>query len=401
MGYTNEGGWDLKQDEGLTTSSGAEDGSGGGVMDIWTADRQTKVRQLSKVPENNAEFDIPSGFVDQAGWDVSFEATEKKFGVNASGQPLEADGRPFAGTASIEAGGLIYNEKDVVGGFIIAAPPPEGVTEGQDVELDEYNLRFSPSTAGIDYYQENIGLVYEAGAFRYGAIEGTLTDYEGDPVEGEPIFGEGEGDKTDASGYYRLVAPGGTTVTLAGLGYTKDRTPSGGETLVVDWQFARLEIEVVTPDLEPVTGTTVQVGQEQYETDEDGLVVVDPAYIVDYDILVSNEWLIEVAVQEEGDLYQERIGDANKTGVDVTLIDGSTGEPIQGLPGLFSSASGRAKSNRQGHLRIFTDDDSEDALALGFGDPRYQDQVEDVSLTIGETASKRVVLDRRAAVVNT
>lgn len=402
MGFSNQGDFDQKQDRSLDAETDVPtDGTGGGVMAIWKQDRVTKLRNLAAAAfSNNSSFSIPAGFVDTQDFQAGLEGGEKHLGVNATGTALDSDGTPLSGTASIELNGEVVQEAESVGVFMISIRPPAGVSYGTDTPLDAYDFRFTPDGAGLDYFDGNIGTFLDAGVFEYGGIEGTVTGYDGEPVDGATIFGEGEGTRTDADGYYKLVAPGGTEVTLYGVGHNKSKTPEPGQTITVDWQYSRLVVEVVTPDLEPISGTPVQIGQENYTTDEEGRVVIENALVTTYEVLVSETYYDETTIKQEGDRNVLRFG-SERSGVDIRVVDEQTGEPIRDLPGIIAGTVNRSKSNRSGRLRIFTDALDDGELIVGAGDPRYGTEGFDVTVQDGETIEGRLEMEPKQQVSNT
>lgn len=405
MGLKNSG-FESDTDESLAApGAGPESGDGGGTMSVWEKTRVPKLKALSgKTFTNNSNFSIPPGIVnyDNQPFEQAWDQQEEKVGVRVSGQSLDENNKPMSGTVKLEQGGVVQTERDIAGNFQIAAEAPAGVVLGDDLGLGTYDFRFSPPFAALDYFKGGIGVHYDAGNIKYGAIAGTVTDYAGDPVDGALIAGEGEATKTDAAGSYTFRAPGGVNVTLSGVGTTKSTQTTGGTTQTVNWQYGRLVVEVLTPStLEPVAGAPVQIGQESYTTDEQGQAVVDPAPVATYSVLVSDQYGEEVTLQQEGDLLELRMGDeSDKAGVDLRVVDAETGAPITGLPGLFPTVESRAASNVGGRLRVFTDDPTEDELVIGRNDIRYQAQHYNISLTAGDTVEGRVELEPKPQVSN-
>ena len=401
MTLNDDGNFGNRDDVSLVEDDTAIQGDGGDVLTIWKVDRKTMIDNvLGSNFTNNSSFGLPKAVVGDGNFARSWKDTEKFLGTNATGKALGADGRPLAGTAYFEIGDETFG-KEVTGGFALSIKPPSPVEEGGVVAEQPVNFGFRPTMDGLDYYVEGTGSSHEAGVIQWGMIDGTITDYAGDPLESIPIFGQGAGTKTDEDGYYRIIAPGDVSVELAGVGYTKERTPAAGETLTVDWQFARLVIEVVTPSLEPMKGVPLQIGSESYTTDEKGKVAVDPAQVTAYDVTVSDRWEFTANIQEEGQLYTERFGDeGDKAGCDLRLVDADTGDPIRDLPGLFPNVDSWATSNRNGRLRIITDDADEDRLIIGETDNRYRNVEYPIELTAGETIAGRIEIDRNVQVSN-
>jgi hypothetical protein len=404
MGVNATQEFDTETDLTPESPGGASDGPGGGTMDVWEKDRVTKLKQLAASTfTNNSSFGIPNGVVDTQQFDTSFDSNETFQGVTASGTALDADGTPLPGTAAIELNGESMAETAATGLFTVTMSPPVGVVYGVDTPLDEYDFRFSPEKTGLDVFTSNIGVFHDAGTFRYGELAGTITDYNGDPLGSETVYGEGAATKTDDDGAYSFPAPGGTSVTLKALGTETTKTPAEGETITLDFQASRVVVEVVTPDLDPVAGTPVQVGDTDHTTDDEGRVVVDPAYLVEYEILVSDRYLLRVDVTSEGNLYEERVGDGDdKAGLNARLVDAATGEPIRDLPAEFLATETLGVSNENGRLRLFTDEpDAEDAVEIGVADNRYRTtRYSGFDLAAGETVEGRVEIERQTQISN-
>jgi len=389
-------------------STDAAAGSGGGNLSIWTEDRQTQLRSLygGGAVNNNSSFGTPSGVVDytNSGWSTRFDSggSEGFHGVSVSGVPLDADGSPISGTAQLidSATGTVLSETNVGGYFTISAQPPSPIILGTDGGSQaSYTFAFAPSISAINYTQDGISTRETITPFQYGSVEGSVTDYNGNSVSGVAVFGSGQATQTDSDGNYEIAAPGGTGVELSAVGSTQTVTPSGGQTITVDFQYARLEVQVVTPEYEPVVGANVQIGQDTYETDEDGKVVVDPAEIVAYDVLVSGELYQQADIQQQGDLYQLTFGDeGDKAGVKLRCIDGKTGQKVRDLDGLFPEQGLRALSNSDGVLSLFTDDPEALGLVLASDDRRYRRRDYEIELQGGQTAEGRVELEREQQV---
>ena len=398
-------GMDAEYDYGHSAvDPSASTGTGGGVMSIWGKDRLTKLKNLATGSfVNNSAYSVPAGFADSATYsmDVPFDQNEEVHGVSATGFASDGDGLPLSGTVTIEAAGVVFAEESAAGQFIINAEPPVGIVLGTDVENDEYDFRFSPANDGLDFYEQGIGLQPSEFEIAYGNIQGTVTNYAGEPVSNVAVSGAGTATQTDENGFYRLVAPGGTDVGLAALSRVKQVQPAAGSSLTVDWQYARLRISVVTPDLDPVVGANVQVGQDTYQTNGDGQVVVDPAEITKYEILISDTVYREADIQQEGDLYELRAGnEQDKAGVKIRLVDSKTGDPVRDLPAVFTEQGVRARSDSDGVLSLFTDDPEMLSLTLAPDDRRYVTTEYELDLTDGNTVEGRVEIDPKKQVTN-
>jgi hypothetical protein len=405
MSFSNDGdGYATFEEASLASESDSVSGSAP-VMNIWGESRVTKLNNLAGVDfTNNSSFSVPAGVVGATeSYQTTWSNQERKHGVNASGQPLDSSGKAFPGTASIELNGEVISETSATGPFIVSSLPPAGVYFGVDTPLDAYDFRFTPEKTGLDVFTENIGVSHDAGTFRYGELAGSITDYAGDALGSETVYGEGTATKTDENGAYSFPAPGGKSVTLKALGTETTKTPSEGETITLDFQASKVVVEVVTPDLDTVAGTPVQVGDTDHTTDDEGQVVVDPAYLVEYEILVSDRYLLKIDVTSEGNLYEQRVGDGDdKAGLNARLVDAATGEPIRDLPAEFLETETLGVSNEAGRLRLFTDEpDAEDAVEIGVADNRYRTtRYSGFDLAAGETVEGRVEIERQTQISN-
>lgn len=392
--------WSSFEEKTIEDPSNAESGSGGSTLSIWKDSRLNKLKELAKggAFTNASSFSIPAAVVgsNTNPWPKSPLDNEAFAGLASTGSPIQADGKPMPGSAYIQntADDTVLASQDVAGDFLIYAPPPAGVQSGSDSQLGTYKFRFRPDRIALDYTAEDIGRLHHAGSIQYGQIDGTVTDYNGDPLPGEVVYGEGNATKTNSSGYYRVDAPGGTSVDLAAIGKTETLTPSAGQTITTDWQTSRIELEVVTPDLDPVAGTTVQIGDETFKTDENGVVNYDPARIVKHEILVSQEVKISIDVTAEGELYEERVGgEDDRAGVSLKIVDAESNLPVRNVPIAFPGRDLVAHSGRDGTASIFTDDAEAETLEIAGSDRRYRTQEYDLSLSGGDTVTGRVEVE--------
>jgi len=319
----------------------------------------------------------------------------KNQGTSAVGTFLDASGDLLSGTARIETDTAVVSSRDVAGRVKISTGPPPGVLSGVTAVSVEYNFRFIPSISGVEYFEEDIPTEYDAGTIQYGEVSGTITDYSGEPIEGQNVIGSGLVSRTDESGNYSLSAPGGGTITLQAIGTTDSFSPAGGQTVTADFQSARLEIEVLTPELNPVSGANVRVGDSDYQTDENGKVIIDPAFITEYQVLVSNRILRSANIQQQGDLYNLTIGgEGNDIGATIRVIDGKTGERVREVPCEMPESGVRASSGVEGVARVFSESPQEGAVVIGEGDQRYVTQTIPIDLDAGDELDDRIVLER-------
>jgi hypothetical protein len=396
MGFSNEGGWGtfIETSPSGTPDSSVKGGAGGGVMPVWKASRSTKINNLATAAfTNNSSFAVPKAFVATGGWDAGGISNEKNSGVWALGQALATDSKPLSGTASIEAGGSRVESASIEGSFAISAPAPTGVKQGADSSIREYDFKFEPSGVGLALVQSKIGAGYDAGVFQYGRVTGTVTDYNGNPVGDALVSGAGAAAKTAADGSYTLEAPGGTTFTLEAVGTSKDYTPSAGQEIAADWQFARLQVQVVTPDLDPVIGVPVTINDTDYVTDADGKVTIDTASIQSYDISLDDGVASDsLTVSSQGSENTTQFGDSYAA-ARVVVTDSVSRREVASIPVQFSEGVS-AESDSTGTAAVVTPDASETTVTIDPAGERYNTTEVEVSLTKGSTVEKTVRLEQ-------
>jgi len=377
MGITTDGSWNYTAEEANVTPTDAISGSVSPDMEVWTLDRLTILERLGVGDvTDNSSYGIPEGVVGDSGWDYNITDGGDEFhGVSAQGAALSADGGPLTGDVTLEVAGKVESDEYAKGSFVVTAPPPLGVYVGASAGLDQYNLRFSPSSEGLDYFKENIGLSYNAGRFQYGRIAGEVTDYYGNAVQGEPVIGQGDTATTDENGRYSFLAPGGVTTTLASLEQSAEEqfTAQSGTTLTVDWQFPRLSVRVLNADLNPVENAPVFVNGEVHHTDESGVVELEQAPLGSYEVVAMDEFTKSVNLEQQGIDRVITFGqDETRAGLRLTLYDKTTGEEIAGLPAIEAEGI-RSLSNADGVLDLIDTVPREFTVTIGAGDRRYRE----------------------------
>jgi len=390
MSFTSNN-YDAQEESMGQPDSGATDGSGGGNIPVWEADRQTQLRQLQGggSVQNQSSFEIPNGVVDRTGtpYDNTFENEEVLSGTHAKGQALAADGKPLTGTARIleDGSNLIRGEKTVSGQFVLASYPPVGVTEGSDTEGESLNFRFSPSINGVAFTASNIGTTYDAGTFQYGEILGTVTDFNGDAVPNVSVAGQGAATITDENGDYGLVAPGGSTVSLTTLGgtYSFDVALDPGATKTENVQFPQLTIRVLDTEYEPAENVPVEIDGTTRYTGENGKVEIPTALVKSYEVTVldyfqadsltvgsaGEEWLFTVGPGASLGDYQ----DLSLGGVKIQAVDADTGRAVTDLRAIEQNTGVVSLSNGEGVCKLLSEKVGDQIdVQIGTGDKRYR-----------------------------
>jgi hypothetical protein len=406
----------------LTTESpgGASDGVGGGTMDVWQETRVTKLNQLAASTfTNNSSFSIPSAVVDTQQFDTAFDSNEKFAGVNALGTALDGDEKPLAGKASIEAAGVAFEKQSVSGSFLIAAAPPVGVTAGQDTSLDEYDFRFTPSFAAIDYYEAAIPYHYEAGTIEYGTVEGYVYDYNGNPVPDHNVRGEGDADITDSAGFYQFLAPGGNAVTLQTLyqTYSEEFTPQAGQTLQQDFTFPMLQVTVLDANYDPIEGAPVEVLGDVYHSNEGGQVKLPQVELGEHTVVVQDYWTADITVDSQDQLFRlklspssgdfenpdgETAANAQSGGVKFKAVDAVSGATVVDMSVRETGTDYLTQSGPNGIATILSNQIEQDEVEfhIGTGDRRYRPTTVTGSIPEDDIVEFTVELERRTQVVN-
>ena len=404
MSVTSTEGYAVEQDEPLeSVDPEAESGSGGETLGIWTSTREEKLGRLATASySNESEFGVPAGVVDTNGYEYSWKTQESKLGIQVGGLALDNEGRPLAGTATLEASGVVIGEKSVAGSFAVNSQPPVGVRAGQSLQGDTYNFRFSPSTTGLDFFVENVPFVYNTGTFQYGKISGTVSTLEGEPVKGESVSGEGASTLTNADGEWSFVAPGGSPATLKTLkgSYEFEVDPSPGEKKTFDVVYPLLTVQVLDGNFQPIEGAEVVIDGVERTTNSDGEVSIEKAQVKDYTITVMGEYTIEgYTINDAGEEYNLQIGPGISLGggsqnapvgsITLNMVDLQTQQPVAGANATILDTGAQGRSAKNGSLTLLTKNQGQEAtVAVGTGTKRYESRV--VSVVLPDEGDKEV-----------
>jgi len=383
-----------KSEKTASANDNSVSGGGGEILDIYVSDRASRIEFFGSVTTNNTSFTAPPAVVDNSGYS-SWENGEKFQGINASGTFLSSGGSLLNGEARIEVLGQTAASDSFSGSVNISSAPPIGVSLGQNSGGVEYDFIFSPSSGGIDYIDRDISQLYSAGIVRYGSIGGKVTDYSGDPIGNEPVSVGESMFNTGPDGNYSVSVPGGVTLTVSAIGESLEYTATGGSSINVDWQFARIEVTVNTPNGDPVKGTRVTIGESTFSTDDDGKVVLDPAEIRSYSVSIGGEIEDVADVQQQGTLYQISVGDSgNESGVSIGVKD-ENGDSVWGISAIVSGSSISANSGKNGELSLITQQDGTRLLSIGYDDNRFEREDIEVDLSLGQTITGELELEER------
>lgn len=388
------------------------------VLPVWLGTDEEK-RQTLMAGDfvNFAEFQLPSGFsVSHDGLNAgTLTETTKALGVSFSGAFLDPDTRPLTGTARLTDGDYILAEASVSGSFVMTGPPPGTAILGNDAsDVGGLAFTFSPSVAGVSYVETEFDLQADAGNVQYGRVRGTVVDFNGDPVPADPVAGPGYGTTTDETGSFELIAPGGESVTFRALNrsLTEVVAVQSGVTENVEFQYPKITVEVVDMDYEPIKEAPVRVGDDLYETDEDGKLELPAVPLGTYEVTVLEKYSGEFTISEQATEYVYQMGpDASPRewdgvedglgGVRAKLIDAVTGRPIQDVRLVDESSDAAMSSASDGEAKILTPKVGGEINALvARGSPRYKTTRVEGDLPESTMLERTIELEPRTVVSN-
>lgn len=326
--------WYNQERDNAEPSTEAKSGVGGDDLTAWTESRTSQFKTLVTTTYNTqSEYEIGNGVasVNSRNFDITWEQGDLGNGIFVEGTATDNNGKPLSGNAKIISNGKIIGEDFSSGPIAVTAPPPTGVYIGEDSESSTVDFRFSPSIDGIDYIQDNIGLVPNLIEVQYGQIEGTITDVDGNAVPDVQVQGSGAATVTTENGFYEFLCPAGVDTTLLSLGRsaTKEINITNEENRTVDWAFPGIRVRVLDPDLEPVENAPVFIGDSTYYTDQNGEVKISQALMTRYPIVVMEYYQAEVELDEEGRLYRLQLGSNS-----ADFTDPDSGQVADSLSGL-------------------------------------------------------------------
>jgi len=381
-----------------SVDGGAEAGSGGTVLSLFSLTRRNRLKKWDPGAINNkSSFAEPKGIVDGASNSfsngVQNDNGELAAGVGAELQAADFDGSPIKGQASVDLGDEGLGGARASGTIIAAASPPGGVASGSNSGLSttSMTIEFTPSEIdGVPF--EQTATYPRAGTFStdYGLVFGRISDADGIPIEGSIVSSKGVSSASDDEGIYELYAPTGNSITINALDNTKSQqiTPSDRLTQQ-DWQFGGIEVKITGPNGVPVVNSPVKIDGTTYRTDETGIAREPLLGLGDHTVTIGDNDTQTVSVDFEGEI--SRVNDSAGARVEVTCVDADSGEPIVDLPcrhtGInrlgYTSSNGRAGMIAPG---------GEQEIKIGNGDPRYETTMITENVTNGNTKERTVQL---------
>jgi hypothetical protein len=392
---------------------GAAEGVGGGIMPIWEATRTQKLNQLATAAFTNAaSYSVPDAVVSTSGG-FGIEGNYL-CGISARGTVVDADSTPLSGTATIESSdGRTLTSSQETGDFTINAGVPTGVRSGADITGVTYTFRFSPNASGLSFTEDDIPVRYSAGVVKYGLMEGTITDFNGDPVPNIAVIGPGAAAITDENGDYNLIGPGGATETVETLRQTasKSITFNQDSVTVRDFQFPQLTIRVLDAEYRPVSGTPVDIDGVTYYTDGGGKVQIPDAGVREHDVTVMGKFNNTFDVSSSGQEFVFTLGPPDSFndfpdtqglgGIEIEVTDAKTGVPVVNVAAEELTSGTKADANNAGIIRLLvTETGSEVEVQIARNHNRYRQKTITATIPEGTMLDRSIRLERVKTIGN-
>jgi hypothetical protein len=376
----------------VSNEDGADlSGDGGGALPIFKDDRSTQLDKIDRTSAplvNEGEYEFPNALLAHSpAYDVSpSQGNGERFtGTSIYGSAFGADGNGLSGEARIKRGDTIVEEQEVsLGQFSVTASPPDNIPSGNDViVLGPLSGEFKPSS-GVPSTVSDLQTGGTEILAIYGVLKGTVTDYNGNPVNNVKVSGNGFPTNTDRSGNYRLNAPGGVGVTLEAIGIETTINIQEGQEETFNIQYSGLEVKVESPSGRGLVNAPVSLGGKFNRTDDEGKVLFERAPITSSEVISAYEQVEnQVTTAGQGELKQSTISagvaiigqalDDNRavSNVDVRLVDEQGEEYV-------------ARSTEGGNFGIGAISSGNITLVVSRDDRRYAPTEKEYDISQGE-----------------
>ena len=354
-------------------------GDGGGEMDIFASSDDIMMDALFQPgyhPDTQQQSEknlLPSAVMSQGDPNES----ELAFGVAVSGDAVDADRNPIEGRASLIYGDKAYS-MTVRGRFTLSTPPNEYVTSGENQEeFHDYDFLYSPDD-GLPQVEQSItsGDKY---TFTFHELTGRVVDSEGNPVADDTVFAGGQTFTTDNQGEYRILETDGTQLELGVLKQSEVQPVTVGSDDEVVSQYGGVQVNVVSPDGDPMEGVPVEIRGEVYKTDESGQVYHKEMPVGSFGVTVMDIYELVAEVNSQGYVDTINVGedsddtDYSFVGLTIVCRDGESRRPIKDTPVRASELNTRTESAGNGLANLLVDKEAGDvSVRVADGDPRYE-----------------------------
>ncbi len=412
--------YDNKLTVTLESDASATSGDGGDTMPIWFSPRSELITALARQSfTDNSSFGVPKAVVGGASnpYDRGWQNSEIKLGTNVSGKIIDTDGNPMTGKSRLTVAGEVVEERSTSGQFQLGTFPPAGVFLGVSAGNDDVSFQFSPSIKALGI-KRDVGTGVDLGVIQYGRLTGRVEDYDGDPIADAPIIGPAVTAVTDETGQYEIEVPGGVETDLLALerSYVQTLTPIAGETTTQDFRYGKLTVSVLDAEYNPVSGASVIINGESYETDSAGQIEVPDVPIKEHRVIVQDYWAGTFQFSEMGQLIEAQMGPQSQEfetpdgkpaasvstgGIEIEARDANSDRPIEKIAAVDGETGVSAESTSDGKIRILSEKTDGGALILlGSGDSRYRTRRIPTELPEDEMKQLLVELEPTTQTVN-
>lgn len=393
---------------------GALAGAGGDDMSLWGLQREDILRRVTQhTYSNESSYLLPGGVVDATSnkFSTSFETGERIMGDGVEVTAQGPENGPMTGVLSFLEGAddTVVAQTELTGSALLAPPPTTAIIEGSNADSSSpsRDLLFEPEGDPLPDRRNDI----EAGAsylFKYEALGGKVTDAQGYAVSAARVSSDLGTVETDSYGKFEFVAPDGMGLTIEALDRTVSKNVTIGSDDNITFQYAGIEVKITDPNTgDPIEGAPVEIGRDQYWTDEYGEVREYELGIISYELLVMDYFTRTVDLTEQGQIVLEEFGDGSSSdeeigGAAIRVMDGESGRPVQNATAYIPDLGIRSETNSLGRVAVLTDesgDATELEVFVARDDKRYY-PARFVIDTTGSTTEFEANLQPKAQTVN-
>lgn len=234
-------------------------------------------------------------------------------------------------------------------------------------------------------------------------LSGTVTDYNGNPIEGDVVAsGDGSTFTTNSSGEYTYGSVSGLTKFLSIQGTASSIYHPSKQGPTLDWTYAAVEVRVVNSQTEePVEGAIVEFEGKQAATDSNGSVRITTALLQEYNFTVLSSFDVSIKAYVQGELYTREVTEEDGSIlIDLSITDGESGRVVSNITAETGATVKPIRSGEAGTLTIpYPIGDNTEGLVVGRGDKRYKDTIVDVGINDAQDGIDLEV-ERRTPTVN-
>jgi len=322
----------------------------------------------------------------------------KSSGLGVEGLVEQSDGSSMPGVAVFKEDGRVISESASTGQFRVTAPPPSSVEAGENkTSSTTLDFVYDINLDGINVVRNDISTSTDIGKVIYGEINGTVTDFNGKPVEGIAISGSGASSTSDSNGRYEFNAPGGSNVTLSAIGTSFDVSVTGGSSTTQNIQHSGIKVDVRLPTGDTVNGAKVvsDVTTDSGKTNARGVEQLVRADINSSGTVSIFDGAIEKSITTSGQGQNLVVKLTLGVGAKGKTIDAKAGRPPVNVDvSLISDDEYTAETKSNGTFAVGSVSAGSITLEIGSSDRRYKTKTITANLDDGEVITEDVELER-------